>query len=227
MTYPFININIRAVHLARLILLYFIVLIFGDENELKLHINTLYEWTVLSSSISRRVLQGKSSYVSEEHNASISFVAACLMLVRCLAYSSAMKREGYVPPKRLLTFIGLYGAISQKRQLFITTIVMPPNPALYYSSVWQKLTHSHSVLLLYVSGLDQALHIKERIYSHVLIPWTFVRIVTHHMNIMPERVHCLRYIEAACLLCTTNQEAGPPFLSRWFVVFVEKQERTL
>jgi hypothetical protein len=40
-------------------------------------------------------------------------------LVSCLSYSSNLKLKTNVPPKRLLTFNGLQGVISQKKEFFI------------------------------------------------------------------------------------------------------------
>jgi hypothetical protein len=45
-------------------------------------------------------------------------VAAYFMLVSCLAYSSTLKLERHVPPKRRMTFNGLRGVVSQKAELF-------------------------------------------------------------------------------------------------------------
>jgi hypothetical protein len=54
----------------------------------------------------------------------------------------------HVPPKRLSTFNGLHGVISQKTELFITTAVRTSNPTtkvkfcvlyvLYVSTAWQR-----------------------------------------------------------------------------------------
>jgi hypothetical protein len=40
-------------------------------------------------------------------------------LVPCLAYSSTLKIESYVPPKRRLTHIGLHNVISRKNTEFL------------------------------------------------------------------------------------------------------------
>jgi hypothetical protein len=62
-----------------------------------------------------------------------------------LAYSSTLKMEATVPPKRRLTFNGLHGVIFQKIEHFITTAVRTSGPALPYDGQykeWYKRFHS-------------------------------------------------------------------------------------
>jgi hypothetical protein len=51
------------------------------------------------------------------------------MLISFSAHSSTLKMEAiYAPPQHQLTFIGLYGVISHKIELFTVTAVRTSNP---------------------------------------------------------------------------------------------------
>jgi hypothetical protein len=50
------------------------------------------------------------------------------MIVSSFSYSSTLKRERHVDPKRRLVFNGVHGIIFQKIELFITTAVRTSNP---------------------------------------------------------------------------------------------------
>jgi hypothetical protein len=54
---------------------------------------------------------------------SITLFATCFMLVSCLAYSSTLKMEATGLLKRVVTFNGLHGHISQKIELFIHQVL--------------------------------------------------------------------------------------------------------
>jgi hypothetical protein len=77
--------------------------------------------TALSCCIQRRIDRWKPRDVSQEHVASIFMLVSRLLILR----SSRWKR--YVPPKRLLTFNGLHGAIShhcENLKLYVNYVVL-------------------------------------------------------------------------------------------------------
>jgi hypothetical protein len=78
-------------------------------------------------------LQGRISSARNQH-ASI-LLATCLLAVCCSAYFFDPEDGGDVPPKRRFTLNGLYGVISQKMILFITTAVKTSNPAYWINSI--------------------------------------------------------------------------------------------
>jgi hypothetical protein len=67
-----------------------------------------------------------------------------------LAYSSTLKKRQYGPPKCLLTFTGLHGAISQKIQLFMTTAL---RPQILYKDIKRKKEKNNWNLALPLKGL--------------------------------------------------------------------------
>jgi hypothetical protein len=60
-------------------------------------------------------------------SAALAMLAACVMLVSCLAYSLTLKVKQHISLKCCLTVTGLHGVISQKIELFITTAVKTSN----------------------------------------------------------------------------------------------------
>jgi hypothetical protein len=68
-----------------------------------------------------RTDSGLMSKSSKKPARSRYFLAVCFMMVSCSAYSSALEMEAAVPLRRLLTVNDLFGAISQKIELSITT----------------------------------------------------------------------------------------------------------
>jgi hypothetical protein len=86
---------------------------------------------------------------------------------------------GDVPPKRGLTLDGLYGVVSQKTELFITTAVRHSNPTKYkflahmsllWSFQWQQCTtyySGHSVTQIHKGmSLTTLGHLNPTVYLH-------------------------------------------------------------
>jgi hypothetical protein len=111
------------------------------------------EGIVLSSGISQHVVHWKSTDVSEEHITSIfrNQHEAELCLLPASGCFIAWLTLGpwrwrwYVTPKRRLTFNGIYGVISQKIGLFITSALRTSNPTtskafycLLQPNYWQR-----------------------------------------------------------------------------------------
>jgi hypothetical protein len=84
-------------------------------------------WRVLSSGIQRRVVRWKSTDVPEEHVASIFGVEEWTKQETTTKAGGQQSLLCSILPKRRLTFNGLYGVISQKIELFITTAVRIPH----------------------------------------------------------------------------------------------------
>jgi hypothetical protein len=57
-----------------------------------------------------------------------ALLAASYMTVPCMAYSSTLKMESYVPPKAQFTFTEQYRVVCQNMYLFIITVVIISNP---------------------------------------------------------------------------------------------------
>jgi hypothetical protein len=57
-----------------------------------------------------------------------ALLAACVILVSCLSYSSTLKKGGTCPCETSLIFYKLHDFISQKIELFINTAVRTSNP---------------------------------------------------------------------------------------------------
>jgi hypothetical protein len=69
-----------------------------------------------------------------------ALLANCFILASSLVYSSTVKMEATCSSEHLLTFS--YGIISQKRELFITTIVRTSNPMLFYTEFSYTFKHT-------------------------------------------------------------------------------------
>jgi hypothetical protein len=72
-----------------------------------------------------------NSYLQEDMTSSVFWdITPCspLKVDRRLGETYLIHLQGYVPPKRRMTFRGLQGVISQKIVLFITTAVSTSNP---------------------------------------------------------------------------------------------------
>jgi hypothetical protein len=71
---------------------------------------------------------------------STNLFSTCFTLVSCLAYSITMKTEATYSSRMSVDFNGLYGIISKKNELFITTAVRFSNSTTHYF-----LLHHHHV----------------------------------------------------------------------------------
>jgi hypothetical protein len=91
---------------------------------------------------SRRLRQARNQHEADSKTALLWFLAVLIL---------PWRGRRHVPPKRRLTFNGLYGVISQMLELFITTAVRTSNRtyfihALQYQISWKTIQRFSSLM---------------------------------------------------------------------------------
>jgi hypothetical protein len=126
-------------------------------------------WNVLSSRIYHHVVRLKSTDVSEQP---LCLTPNSLWFLDWLILCP-WRQRWYVPPKRLLSFNGLHGVISQKTELFIMADVRTSNPtaAVHFSETSVNVYRTTRRHTPEDSTID--IHHCENlssVYTHVFIP---------------------------------------------------------